>query len=370
MNRTIVRPYPFLAQVPRNVLGLAMSFGSLLASSFSIATAEPPPAADFAYQEEWTSLSSETVDAIIASVGGEILMLSDLQRAIFIASRGQASLTPEGEILGSGITPEDCREVFDQLVDQAILELKVSELGLSVTQTELEREIDQFLQSRQISREDFVQMLEREGETEQSHRSEFKRQLETQRFIGRNIRPLVVVSDDEVRSYMASQGQGNISSSGELYVLRSLLIENDSAQKSEQTELKIQAVQEGIASGSPFEELTKTFSDASDARQTGGLLEPRKLNTLPPQLAEKLIETQPGGVIGPLNIGSSIFFFEFVEKKSAANRATPGESKNLDAARAELQEKKFAERLQSYLEAERKKVNIKLRPFHFKLSGS
>lgn len=324
------------------------------------------------YEQEWTPLAPSTAEAIIANVGGQILLLSDLQRVVVISSRGGATLTAAGQIKGSGIRAEEVEALFEKLIDQSILDIKVKELGIEVTESELDAEIDRFLQGRGISREDFLQMLRREGETELSHRSEFKRQLESQRLIGRVIRPLVSVTDEEVRSfYLAnkrstknpSQDQARSAPPAARFVLRSLLI--NGLQTDPQAKLKLDSIAQGLASGSSFRDLVRTYSEASDAQVTEGLLDPRPLEELPEALRGELESAQPGAILGPLEIGSSTFYFEFVSTTSASAAADSPEF-NLEEWRQKLLETKFAERLESYLKAERNKVRVVKRPMTFR----
>jgi parvulin-like peptidyl-prolyl isomerase len=314
------------------------------------------------YQQEWTSLSDSTVDAIIANVGGEILLFSDLRRAINLATKGQGDLLPSGKLTGPGLNEKLAEDVFDKLIEQTLLELKVQELSLQVTDEELDREIASFLESKQISRPDFLKMLESEGETEQSHRSEFKRQLETQRFIGRVIRPLVIVTEDEVRSYYLSENKNKAADSGpEKLVLRSLLLKI--AKDSPDYTSKVQEIQEALKGGKAFEEVVKEFSEAPDAKEKLGLLDAKKPSELPQQVVEKLKDEAAGKVVGPISIGSSTFFFELVRRETAADTAFNNEKEKWNT---KLLEKKFAERLKSYLSAEKDKVKISKRPIQFK----
>ncbi len=321
--------------------------------------------AENAYNHVWTPLQSGTIDAIIANVGGKILLLSDLQRAVTVASRGQAALLPTGKIQGQSVSSQQVAELFDKLIEQSLLELKVEEMGLEVTESELDQEIAKFLESRNITRGDFLSMLEQEGETEASHRSEFKRQLETQRFIGRAIRPLVSVSDEEVKSFALSQATNDKKpqqTAEEKYVLRSLLISGRSSDP--QGALKVKSVQKALNSGSPFEEVVKIYSDAADAQESGGLLEPKLPSTLPPELVKALEGAAEGKVVGPLEIGSTTFFFQLVSREKSSISQT-SEKIDLEKWKQRLLEVKFAERLQSYLDAERDKVNVEKRPIRF-----
>jgi peptidyl-prolyl cis-trans isomerase SurA len=316
------------------------------------------------YKQEWTDLSGSTQDAIVANVGGQILLLSDLRRSISLASRGQADVNPAGELIGSGLTAVQAEEILDKLIEQSLLELKVKELSLEVSASELDAEITQFLEQRKIQRTDFLDMLASEGETEQSHRSEFKRQLETQRFIGRVIKPLVSVSDEEVRSfYLSQRSQG--ATTIEKVVLRSLMLKGSLSDIAVQS--RVDQITSSLRDGATFEDLTHKHSDAPDAKTSKGLLPARKLSELHPTVVEQLSNKNDGTVIGPVQLGSSSFLFEIVKRETSEDSKYNAEK---ETWRQKLLEKKFGERLDSYLKAERTKVRVEKRPLRFATHSS
>ncbi len=336
---------------------LMLNIIGLLALALQIQPALATP--ETLYKQEWTNLSGQTQDAIIANVGGQILLLSDLRRAVALASQGRAEITADGTLVGGGITSTQAAEIFDRLIEQSLLEVKVKELSLQVTDSELDSEIQNFLDSRQLTREEFIRLLAAEGETELSHRAEFKRQLETQRFIGRVIKPLVSVSDEEVKSYFLSQRQGT-PSTVEKVTLRSLMLKGKLTQPEVQT--KLAEIQKKSANGEPFADIVKEESQATDAKQTGGLLASKKLSEYPVEIAKSLENKPIGTLTNPIEIGSASFVFELVSRESAADSRFTAEK---ETWRQKLLEKKFGERLRSYLNAEREKIKIEMRPLAF-----
>ena len=312
-----------------------------------------------AYRQEWTALERSTQDAIVANVGGTILLLSDLRSAVALASKGKSEITPSGSLLGDGMKPTEIQDVLDKLIEQSILEIKVKELSLEVTESELDDEIAQFLRQRDISHSDFLRMVAAEGETEQTHRAEFKRQIETQRFIGRVIKPLVTVTDEEVRSFYLSQRSDGVQASEKL-TLRSLMLRGRTSEPG--IGKRIESIRAAINGGTAFEVVTKQNSDAPDANSSGGLLPPRKSSELPPTVAAQLKDKPLGTIVGPIEIGSSSFMFELVARESVDDTQFLRER---DTWKQRLLERKFGERLKSYLKSERDKVRVEVRPMEF-----
>ena len=79
--------------------------------------------------------------------------------------------------------------------------------------------------------------------------------------------------------------------------------------------------------------------------------------------SEKLFK--PGQVVGPVQLGSSVFFFEFL----GFELDNSGEFDKQKAQwESKLLELKFKERLDDYVRAERTKVKVVRRPMTFKKS--
>lgn len=305
-----------------------------------------------------------TIDAVIVTIADEPLLLSELQKAIFIASQKQTRMTPQGQLVGGSLTTTDAEIILEQLINQKILGIRTRELGLNLSEDELDSELKSFLQQQNISEDKFQEILRAEGETTESHREEFRKQIETQRFIGRVIRPLVSVTDDQVRGFYMQQNADKEKS--QLVKLRSLMIEIPSGLSNDELQSKkrnIEAIRRDIDAGRPFVELVQIYSEAKDALKTKGELPPRPLQELPEKLRTRIKGKNPPLVVGPLEIGtSSVFFFEYLgtelgDLKEYQKMKPQFEAKLLDI--------KFRERLDEYLRNERAKVKVNRREFRF-----
>lgn len=310
------------------------------------------------------AINANTIDGVIVTVADEPVLLSELQRAIFQASQQTTRLSSAGQLMGGPLSPGDAEVVLEQLINQKILSLRVRELGLNLSEDELDAELRGFLQNQNISEEKFEELLKSEGESKESHREEFRRQVETQRFIGRVIRPLVSVTDDQVRGFYMQQSSDKDKS--QRVKLRSLMIEIPPGLSSEELQVKkrnIESIRRDVDNGRPFVELVQIYSEAKDAIKTKGLLPSKPLSELPEKLRIKLKGKTEPTVIGPIELGLSVFFFEFLgtelgdEKEFEKQKATY-EAKLLDL--------KFRERLEEYIKSERMKVKVNRRRFVFK----
>ncbi|MEN9808714.1 MAG: hypothetical protein RLZZ488_281 [Pseudomonadota bacterium] len=317
------------------------------------------------------TLTANTLDAVIVTIADEPMLLSELQRAVFIASEKRTRLSPQGQLLGGQLSTADAEIILEQLINQKILGIRARELGLNLGDDELDSELRAFLQQQNISEDKFQEILQAEGETVESHREEFRKQVETQRFIGRVIRPLVSVTDDQIRGYYMQMNANKEKS--QLVRLRQLKIDFPSGLSEEQRQAKIRVIseiQKDLNSGRPFSDLVRLHSNAKDAQQTGGEIPPIPLKELRDELRVKVMELiraqgsgeKPSAFIGPIDLKSSVLFFEFLGTQL-------GDQKEYEKLKPQLEAKlldiKLRERLDEYLRNERLKVKVGRREIRF-----
>lgn len=307
------------------------------------------------------------VDFLLARVGNELVLFSDLQRLVRVASRDNADLLPDGSLTGEALKVADVQSLLDTLIDGKVLNIRAKELGLSVDDHELDLEINKFLKAQGGSAEDLQAALAQQGETMDEYRDEFRRQLQQQRVIGQIVQPRVSVTDDEVRSFFMQNADSAVSS--QVVRLRSLSVNLGGGQSPEEQNRKQDIVekitQEAVRVQDPssldFQKLVRTYSDAPDA-QEGGDLPPRPLADLPAIVKEKIKPDLPvGTVIGPVKLGSTVFFFQFLGMNLADEKKFE-EQKN--SWRQKLLETKQQEGLSEYLRAERTKIKIAQKEFN------
>jgi parvulin-like peptidyl-prolyl isomerase len=126
---------------------------------------------------------------------------------------------------------------------------------------------------------------------------------------------------------------------------------------------RVAAIRKEVDTGGSLASLVKLYSESPDALKTEGLLPPRAVKDLPADLQSKLKDIKPGEVVGPLQIASSVFFFEFIGFEL---EATDDFEKQKAQWESRLLEVKFKERLDDYVRAERTKVKVVRRALTFR----
>lgn len=308
-----------------------------------------------------TPFDSSTMDGILATIADQVLLLSDLQQAIYLASNGQTRLMSNGLLVGGNMSPAQASQILDSMINQKVLLAKTAELGIEIPEDELSQRINEFLKQRGVTEEDLSEQLEKSGKSVEEYRNEFKSEILKQSLIARVITPLVNVSEEEVKSFYVQQAGGikQIST----IKLRSLLIQIADNEKDDILNSKvIKNINQKIAEKEDFSELVKQYSMAADVQKTGGLLPPKPIHELPEQVRSKISNIEVNEVVGPIVLGSTVFYFQYLGVELVAD----GEfQRNFSTWKNKLQDIKFNERLSEYLKAERTKLRANIRPVKF-----
>jgi len=302
-----------------------------------------------------------TVDGVLVTISDRVILFSDLQQSIASLSKGQTRLLASGKLIGGTVSPEQANQILQSLINEKVLQIKASDLGLDLTDDELTQRINQFIKQQGYKISDLEAQLLQSHKSMDDYRKEFKNEILRQQVIGKVISPLVTVTNEEVKAFYLQQTKNTKQISA--VKLRSLMLSPESSSDllhAKETLL----VQKKIAQKENFVSLVKQYSVAVNAKETEGVLSPKPVSELPPELSQKLGSMNIGDVAGPFVLGNSVFFFQYLgaEFSSTAHM-------NMDEWKNRLLELKFNERLGEYLSNERSKLKIVIRPFHMEKQG-
>jgi parvulin-like peptidyl-prolyl isomerase len=143
----------------------------------------------------WSApLTAEVLDQVAAAAGQQVVTLSAIRRHLRILA-----LT-EGKPLQD--TPEARRRAAERLIDQAMVlrEIQLSRYSVP-TMAEAEASIQQFIESRKETPEQFAAALKSYGFTDDEFRQEVLWRNSVARFVEFRFAPGIQVSDEEIEAY-------------------------------------------------------------------------------------------------------------------------------------------------------------------------
>jgi len=238
--------------------------------------------------------SAAVIEQLIVVINGEPYTLSSLNA---YAKNKMGRSFPSGSL--DQINASD-REVLEQFITDKLLESEVREAGISITDEDVNRYIEQVKKNNRLSDEDLKTALAREGQTVDSYKVSVKSEMEKSEIIDRQVKRKVTITDEDVERYY--KANPNKYKSNERARIRHILLslpENAAPDRVQAVTAKGKDLYERIKAGEDFAKLAKENSEGA-GQADGGDIGWIKRGTLIPGLEEVAFEKlQVGQVSEP-----------------------------------------------------------------------
>ena len=250
------------------------------------------------------------LDQVVAIVDDEALLQSELDaRVNTIIGRLSAQ--------GTGLPPRDLLEerVLEQLITESIQLQMAEDMGMRVSDNELNETLANIARSNGLSLAQFERQLTQEGVTYQQAREQIRNEMLTSRVQQRRVGSRVRITDREVESYLQAQ-QARGANEPE-YRLAYIFIENEqpgNEAAENRARAKAKQLREQIVEGRDFREVAVAESDASNALE-GGDMGWRSASQLPSLVAPVVPELEAGETSRVLENTSGFHLVQVMEKR-------------------------------------------------------
>jgi len=286
---------------------------------------------------------SRTVEGIVAVIEGEPVTLSELNQ--FIA-RGSA--VPNPNLPGLS----DRKHWLEFLIEERLIEKEAEKIGVTVSETEVDKAITELLQSNSLSPADLAKTLRERGLTEADYRREIRGELIRSQVLGREVQPRIFLSEDKVRTYYL-ENISRFSTRPEQRIAQIVI-----SRSQPQAEEKLKKVERLLREGKDFAELAREYSD-DPSRQNGGDLGYFELSELRPEFREALAQLPLKKPSAPVRTPASFYILLITEQKTG----TPvpfAEVKN--QVTEELYNREVDRGFRNWLEGIKSRAKIELKP--------
>jgi peptidyl-prolyl cis-trans isomerase SurA len=311
-----------------------------------------------------SALAAELVDRVVAVVNGKLITMFDLNtRVADLVQRTQGISYKPGDPRAEELR----RQVLDSLINDILIEQEAARLKLSVSETELDSQIDEIKKKNGLTQQQLVAELTKEGLTLKQFRDRMRDESMKKRLLGFMVHRKVLVTDDEIRDYY-EKNKGNISTA------KSILGPKVSGNigfimvptKKQADELRAQ-----IASGTiSFADAAKRFS-IGPGREQGGDLGDVQVKDLAPPLRDALGAVPAGQVSQPVMLDGKAVLLTLRTSGPAAKPApapaAPAASAgpSLESSKEQIQEmlykQKFDKLFQDYMDNLRSKAVVEVK---------
>jgi len=276
-----------------------------------------------------------TLDRVVATVDDEVLTQSELQEAVelFVHQIGQTQQRAPTEYEMKALE----RRVLEDLIDKKLLEAHAKEAGITASEEEVDRAVDDVLSRANLTRDQLEEALRRDGIRSEEYRDQIRNQIVKAKMIHQEIRNRIDVKDVDIEGYYLDHPEQFRTEEG--VVIRHILLplpKDPSPADVEAVQREALRIREELTAGTPFEEAAAHYSgDASSANQ-GGYLGCFSRGTLSPEMEETVWKLQEGEVSLPVRSPMGIHLIRLDEK-------TSGDLRPLDKVRDLIREKLYEE---------------------------
>ncbi len=232
------------------------------------------------------SANGEIVDRIVAVVNDSAITLSELN----IATTGLGDIKGDDKEKRQKII-ETKSKVLDQLIEKKLVEQAANKAGITVSEKEIDNAIEDVKRQNNIGQEDLLSALARNGLTFKEYREQLKDQIRQVKFINKEFRANVKVSDEDVEAYY-KQNRDKFSGPA-MYRIRIISFLLSGQGKGKDAEKKAKDILAMARKGADFIKLASVYSEGPNVKDGGDL------GYISPGEMDAAVEKAGGG----LNIG-------------------------------------------------------------------
>ncbi|MBF0161248.1 MAG: peptidylprolyl isomerase [Magnetococcales bacterium] len=265
-------------------------------------------------------LAARPLDRIVAVVELQDALDKPVKPQIITQSEVEAVSRPLLQKLrqsGEAVDPEKVwAHSRDELILRALRSQKASQLGIVVDEKDISAVISQVERDNNMPMGSLPKALASQGIPFDEYQKGLKDTLLQSRLLNRVVRPLVTVSEQDVRDLYDSLRQR---SQSEEIRLGQILLYLEEDGKAEQVLQQAEMLVEKLRSGSSLETLAGQYSnDASGLK--GGEMGWFKRGELLPELEKVIFGQEKGAVIGPMRSPQGLHIFKILDKRERSQQ--------------------------------------------------
>ncbi len=300
--------------------------------------------------------SAQVLNAIAAIVNDEVVTLHEVNREALPVIRE----AEKKGVVDDSTRSQIRRAALEHLVEKKLIDQKVRELGVKVSDEEIRQAIDDVKRQNNIaSQEVLVKALASQGLTFDQYRSQLQEQIERLKLVSIEVRSKIQVGETEMREYYeanrAKYSEEETFRASHIFFKTSEKAPADDIKRTMNTALMVLAE---AKSGKDFAELAKSYSEDPAARKDGGALGTFKKGDMMPELETAILAMKPGDVSELVYTTSGFHIVKLEERNS-------GKLKPFESVKSEIEEalyrKKSEERFSQWAKDLRGKASIEMK---------
>jgi len=259
-----------------------------------------------------TAAHAAILNRILATVDGKPLTLYELK--VFAADNIQARQ------LGS----KDPSALLELLITTHLIDLEIQAKGISISDTDVDRYIEQVRQQNQLSQGQLEEALRQQGLDAKTYRAQIRDEMQRAQLINREIRGKVNVTPEEVERYYEAH-LSEYAKDPEVTVSHIMLrlAANAPADEVERVEARAAEIHARLDKGESFEDAARQYSE-DPAAESGGKLGTFKEGSMLDALDKATRDLKVGEYSEPVRSEVGVHIVRLDERSTATHQPLAG----------------------------------------------
>jgi len=262
--------------------------------------------------------AAEVCNRVVAVVNNDVITLYELNNRV-----KEMTGVPAEELMqkNEAMYRDALQKILELLIDEKIAQAKIKELRIQVSDRQVDSYLDKFKRDNQLTQEDLVARLEKDGLTYEKFRERTKKDIERSQLIEYEVRSKIIIRDEAIQKYYEDH-KATFGAAEKAHLAGIFLIRRNLKSEEEMRELykKAQDISAKLKAGADFGQMAGTHSDGPGAKQ-GGDLGQFTVDHLEAGL-KSVVEALPeGGISDPLVRPNGIQIIKVVKKQTGRIRS-------------------------------------------------
>jgi peptidyl-prolyl cis-trans isomerase SurA len=265
-------------------------------------------------------LFAEVCNRVVAIVNDEVITLHELNKKI----KEMTGLAPEDlKLQGKGAYLATRRRILEFLIDERISQEKIKEMGIKVSDRQVDATIEKVKRDNQWTHEDLLYRLEKQGLTFEKYRERMKRDLERMNLIEFEVKSKIIIREEMIGEFYEKHKE-EFSREDKVHLAGIFLTWKNPEDEEERGRVREKAKEifAKLRSGENFGELARRFSEGPGADE-GGDLGVFRTDQLEPNLREMIESMSEGGVGDPIIRENGIQIVQLIKREKGSMKTLP-----------------------------------------------
>lgn len=262
-----------------------------------------------------TAQNQEAADAasIVATVNGVGIKKGEYKQELDSTYR---RFHQSGQLIDGSMYEQLKKEVLESLINLIVLDQYSKDFSIAVDDGAVEKHLQKAV-SKYPSKRAYLKSLKEAGLTELDLRTRIKRTLAAQQLVNDQVKPKIVVTDEEIKAYY-EENSYEFEHDVQVHAAHILIKVSPFAEDKEREKAKrrIEAIQKKIKEGEDFAALAKTYSEGP-SKVNGGDLGYFGSAQMAPSFETAAFSLQPGEVSEVVSTQFGFHLIKVYDRKPA-----------------------------------------------------